>query len=79
MKVKLFAHLQTEAGCGEIELSPAGKITADELWQMLDGKIPGITRHKNSTRVAKNYVYTTLDETFSDADEIALIPPVSGG
>lgn len=79
MKVMFFAHLQTEAGCAELALPAAGAINADELWRLLDEKIPGIARHRKSTRLARNFVYTIPGETFESDDEIALIPPVSGG
>ena len=79
MKVRFFAHLRTEAGCAELALPARGDVTGDEFWLMLEEKIPGIMRHKNSTRLARNFVYTGQDDIFHADDEIALIPPVSGG
>ena len=80
MKVKFFAHLQNVAGCEELAISPQREISADELWQILEEKIPGISRYKTSTRLARNCTYAAnADATFHPEDEIALIPPVSGG
>ena len=79
MKIRFFAHLQTEAGCAELSLPAGNGITGDELWLMLDEKIPGIIRHKKLTRLARNHVYAIPGEIFRSGDEVALIPPVSGG
>jgi len=76
MKVKFFAHLQSAAGCEELALSASGGVTGDELWRLLEEKIPGFGRY---TRIARNFVYAEPDAVFHAGDEIALIPPVSGG
>lgn len=79
MNVRFFAHLQNVTGCPELALQTRDEITAEELWEMLEKKFPGILRYKNSTRLARNFVYATRDENFRADDEVALIPPVSGG
>ncbi|MGB8356099.1 MAG: MoaD/ThiS family protein [Chthoniobacteraceae bacterium] len=79
MKVKFFAHLQNAAGCEELALFVPGGITGDDLWRLLEEKIPGFSRYKNSTRLARNFVYAEPDAVFHAGDEVALIPPVSGG
>ena len=40
---------------------------------------PGLERFRGSVRLAKNSEYVGPDARFTDADEVALIPPVSGG
>ena len=79
MKVKFFAHLQTFTGCDEIDMPVSQKITPDELWAELEKKYPGILHYKTPTRLARNFVYADVDSIFHEGDEIALIPPVSGG
>lgn len=79
MKVKFFAQIQTFAGCDGIEVPVDGRMNPDELWTLLETRFPGIARFKAPTRLAKNFVYTDAGSTFQDADEVALIPPVSGG
>ena len=79
MKVKFFAQLQSAAGCEELSLYVPGGITGDDLWRLLDEKVPGFSRYKSSTRLALNFVYAEPDAVFHAGDEIALIPPVSGG
>jgi molybdopterin synthase sulfur carrier subunit len=79
MKVKFFAHLQDLTRCGEIEISAPQGITQDALWSALEEKFPGIIRHKNHTRLAQNFSYADAGSIFNEQDEVALIPPVSGG
>ena len=79
MKVKFFAHLQDLTQCAETEVPAHQGITQDALWSALDEKFPGIIRHKNHTRLARNFAYADATSIFQEADEIALIPPVSGG
>ena len=35
--------------------------------------------HRANTRLARNWEYTDRETRFTDGDEVALIPPVSGG
>ena len=82
MKVKFFAHLKTLTGCDEADLPlpPARPaINACELWALLEERFPGIAAHQSSTRLACNFAYAEPDTLFGEEDEVALIPPVSGG
>jgi molybdopterin converting factor subunit 1 len=79
MRVKFFAHLQGFAGCDETEIPVSSEMTQEDFWQALEQKFPGILRYKNTTRLARNFAYTEQGTTFREGDEIALIPPVSGG
>jgi molybdopterin converting factor small subunit len=79
MKVKFFAHLQDLTRCGEIEIPASRGITQEALWSELEERFPGIIHYKNHTRLARNFAYTDDGAIFNERDEIALIPPVSGG
>ncbi len=78
MHILLFAHLQDAAGCARFELN-CGDVDADGLWRKLIAAHPGLARFRSSVRLAKNSEYVGADVRFTDADEVALIPPVSGG
>jgi molybdopterin converting factor subunit 1 len=79
VRVRLFAMLRERAGWRERELElPAGS-SIDDLWHRLVGEIPGIEATRSSVRFALNRRYASADETLSDGDELALIPPVAGG
>ena len=72
--VRLFAGLRERAGTGERRLElPAGSCVAD-VWAPLElGELPA------GLLYAVNREYATADAPLSAGDEVALIPPVSGG
>ncbi|MFM2082387.1 MAG: hypothetical protein RL380_1078 [Verrucomicrobiota bacterium] len=79
MRVLLFAQLKDAAGGAELTLRVAGEISADELWTQILAAAPALAPHRRTTRLARNGEYATAETLFADADEAALIPPVSGG
>jgi molybdopterin converting factor subunit 1 len=78
MRILFFAHLKDVTRCAEMELHCAETET-DGLWRMLIAAHPGLERFRGSVRLAKNSEYVAPEARFTDADEVALIPPVSGG
>jgi len=74
VRVRLFAALRERAGRDELELElPEGALVSDALEQMspLTGDVKAV--------LAVNREYAALDAALSPGDELALIPPVSGG
>ena len=78
MRILFFAHLKDVTGRAEMELS-CGEVDTDTLWRKLIEAHPALARFRGSVRLAKNCEYAGPDARFADADEVALIPPVSGG
>ena len=78
MRILFFAHLKDIAGCAEIEL-PLNDIDATELWRHLLARHPGLARVQPQVRLARNCDFADASTRFWANDEIALIPPVSGG
>jgi molybdopterin converting factor small subunit len=79
MKILFFAQLQSVTGTPEWDLAVQGPRRAREIWQQLEAAFPGLSRWQASTRIARNMAYACEGAEFHDTDEIALIPPVSGG
>lgn len=79
MRILFFAQLKEVTGCSKVEMDFEGRILADDLWFRLVGLYPGLAPHRASVRLARNQAYVGTDETFENTDEVALIPPVSGG
>lgn len=78
MRILFFAHLKDVTRCSEMNLSCA-ETDAAGLWRELLAVHPGLEHLRSSVRLAKNSEYVAHDARFNDADEVALIPPVSGG
>lgn len=78
MRILFFAQLKDITHCGEMNL-PGGDVDPDGLWRKLIEAHPGLEQFRASVRLAKNAEYVGRDARFTDADEVALIPPVSGG
>ena len=78
MRILFFAHLKDITGCAETELQ-ADDLSATELWRRLIALYPGLDRLKPHVRLARNCDFATGDARFAAGDEVALIPPVSGG
>jgi molybdopterin converting factor subunit 1 len=74
VRVRLFAGLRERAGTREVQLElPDGALVSDALVQMADltAGIPVV--------MAVNQEYAELGQPLAAGDELALIPPVSGG
>jgi len=79
MRILFFAHLKDVTGTADTEIKLGESLDADALWQRLIAAYPGLARFRGSVRLARNGEYAGADARFDDADEVALIPPVSGG
>jgi len=74
VQVRLFAALRERAGSGERELELPEGASAADVWSALDlGEEPA------GLVFAVNRAYTGRDQPLAEGDEVALIPPVSGG
>jgi molybdopterin converting factor subunit 1 len=74
IRVRLFAGLREQAGGGERELElPTGSRLAD-IWAPL-----GLGDEPEGLLYAVNKDYATSERLLADGDEVAVIPPVSGG
>jgi molybdopterin converting factor subunit 1 len=79
MRVLFFAQLKDATGCDSIELAPSSPLNPEQLWAELLEKFPALAAHRAQVRLSRNWEYATADALFSNEDEVALIPPVSGG
>jgi len=76
--VRLFASLRERAGLATITRTLDEGATAGELLDALHLDFPGLSG-VGRIAVAVNSEYTDLAHRLRDGDEVALIPPVSGG
>jgi molybdopterin converting factor subunit 1 len=79
MRVLFFAQTRDAAGSAELEMKISGSPGVAEIWRALIAARPGLAAFQKTTRLARNGEYAEAETRFNDADEVALIPPVSGG
>ena len=79
MRVLFFAQIKDATKCDFIELSSPTPLDSEQLWSELQKQFPKLAAHRANVRLARNWEYADAETQFSDSDEVALIPPVSGG
>jgi molybdopterin synthase sulfur carrier subunit len=77
--VKLFARLRDIAGTAELTREVPAGATVGALWRDLARDFPELGRYERSISSALNADYTRMDTVVRDGDEVAFLPPVSGG
>ena len=78
VRVRLFASYREAVGMGHILLDlPSGATVRDAIAEIT--RQHPLVAEIRQLIIAKNRDYVGLDETIDDGDELALIPPVSGG
>lgn len=77
--VRYFAIVRELLGRASEERELPNGTTAGRLLDELAREHPAIERLRRSTMLMVNYHYVTPEHVLQDGDEVALIPPVSGG
>jgi molybdopterin converting factor subunit 1 len=77
--VRLFARLRELAGAGELTREIAPQATIADVWADLVGDWPALAPYTRSISAARNEDYAPMDTAVADGDEVAFLPPVSGG
>lgn len=77
--LKLFATLRERAGTTDLAREFPEGTTVGEMWQSLKREFPALGGHRDSVGFAVNQEYVESDFRPRDGDEVAFIPPVSGG
>ncbi|MBM3948905.1 MAG: molybdopterin converting factor subunit 1 [SAR202 cluster bacterium] len=77
--VRLFASYREAVGKAELPLDMPSGATVGGLAREMVQRYPGLPRVPKRLVVAVNQEYRDHRHVLRDADEVALIPPVSGG
>jgi molybdopterin converting factor subunit 1 len=77
--VRLFARLRDLAGRGEFVCDVPGDATVAAVWQAVTLAHPALAPYGSSVSSAVNAEYARLTAPVGDRDEVAFLPPVSGG
>jgi len=79
VNVKLFARLRELVGAGDLALEVPGGTTVADVWAALVTAHPAADAYARSMSCAVNLDYARMTTTVADGDEVAFLPPVSGG
>ena len=77
--VKLFGALREQAGSGEVPLDLPDGAPAAAVLEALAGRLPALAALGSRVVVSVNPAVVRGDRPLAEGDEVALLPPVSGG
>ena len=77
--VRYFAGHRDIIGRAEERIALAAGATVGDLWECLVARYPRLDGYSGRLLYAVNQEFATLATDLHDGDEIAFIPPVSGG
>jgi molybdopterin converting factor subunit 1 len=75
----LFASVAEAAGSRRREVRVPAGTTARGLFQLLAEDVPALAGRADHVSFARNQQFVPPDTVLADGDELAVIPPVSGG
>jgi len=77
VRARLFASYREAAGTARLDVELPSGSTVGDLLERLAQRIPALKTAKGM--VALNQVYVSPEAELHEGDEVAFIPPVSGG
>jgi len=77
--IRLFARLREIAGTGELREELPNGATAGTAWDALASRYPPMASYRAAVSCAVNEEYARFSTSLNDGDEVAFLPPVSGG
>ena len=77
--VRLFARLREAAGASDVTCDVPDGATAADVWQAAEARYPGLAPYAAAVSCAINAEFARPTATVHEGDEVAFLPPVSGG
>jgi molybdopterin converting factor subunit 1 len=77
--VRLFARLREIAGAADLTRDVPAPATAATVWASLVAEFPALAPYAPTISCAVNEEYAKLSTPVREGDEVAFLPPVSGG
>lgn len=77
--VRFFASLKELTGLSAFDLDLAPGSTVHDLWEACVSRWPTLASRRATTVVSVNLEFSRTDVVLNNGDEVALLPPVSGG
>jgi molybdopterin converting factor subunit 1 len=79
VKVLFFGRLKELAGQGEEATELADASTIEQLFSLYVTRLPELARYRSSLVASRNQEFAAWDTPLHSGDEVAFLPPVSGG
>jgi molybdopterin converting factor subunit 1 len=79
LRIRLFASFREAVGTGTLIWEAADGATVGQVVSDLKNAHPGLGPAADRALLAVNQEYVGVDLSLHEGDELALIPPVSGG
>jgi sulfur-carrier protein len=77
--IRLFARLRDLAGSGTLTREVQDGASVETVWQGLAREFPAAAPLRASIAAAVNADYAKFETAVAEGDEVAFLPPVSGG
>ena len=79
ISILLFARLRDLVGAPRLERDVEAGATVEQVWAALAREFPAAAPHRAALSAAVNAEYAKFSTRVADGDEVAFLPPVSGG
>ena len=79
VEVLLFGAAADRAGTRKVQLEVEEDSTLAEVWPLLVERYPDLSSMRDTLAFAVNGEYARMDGRVGPGDEVAVLPPVSGG
>lgn len=74
-----FGRLKDVAGQSEETLDLNNASTLEQLFALYSQRIPELAKYRSSVVASRNQEFAAWDTPLHSGDEVAFLPPVSGG
>ena len=79
VNVRLFAGLRELAGADTLALDVTEPATVATVWQATTVAAPALVPFERAISCAVNAAFSRMSQSVSEGDDVAFLPPVSGG
>jgi molybdopterin converting factor subunit 1 len=77
--VRFFARLRELSGVGECECDVSSGATIADVWRTMVDRHPDLEPFGRSISCARNAEFARMGAAVEERDDVAFLPPVSGG
>lgn len=79
VKVLFFGRLKEFTGHGEDSVESTEATTIEQLFALYAARYPELAKYRSSVVASRNQEFAAWDTPLRAGDEVAFLPPVSGG